>query len=607
MATFQVYVAFDANNPTGMPADFITAAFSNPSPTSFTMTFPTGYPGYTMATVGTGFTFGSDGVVTGGTITDATTQSVDHLGATAQNLYRINGMSASMATEATFGPGDGSAELRYWLGGNDTITGSSGNDTLFGAAGDDSVDGGTGVNTAAFLGNRANYTITSTATGFTVKDNLAGANNEGTDTLSNIQKFNFADVNIDPATSAFFKGPLANYTISGSSSGYTIVDTVGSEGTVSPSVGKPWHFADGSVSFVAPTSRDLTAFSGDIPQRLEKFYIAYYGRAADYGGLRYWADTLQTVLGGSQLAMAQYFGTPTQVEFTNLYGANVDNATFLDNVYQNLFNRPADSSGSTYWQGVITDKVAAGQSLDSARAEVVIQVMDGAQPADAALVAAKVTNATLMSQQIAQYDVTNVYGDANSASTFAAARAWLAGEGSSTHTASVSAVLPFDVMNIIGQDTMNTFSAGTSATLPTVATRIEPRIDTGVSLTGNAGNNILQSNSASCSLTGGGGADVFIIDKAPGAATADTITDFAPGADVLVLNHANLSAAAAGAVAATQFVTGTAATTAAQVFVYNSSTGALYFDADGSGAGAAVLVATLSNHPALTSADLWLI
>jgi Ca2+-binding RTX toxin-like protein len=38
--------------------------------------------------------------------------------------------------------------------------------------------------------------------------------------------------------------------------------------------------------------------------------------------------------------------------------------------------------------------------------------------------------------------------------------------------------------------------------------------------------------------------------------------------------------------------------------VYNSSTGQLYYDADGSGAGAAQLIATLTTHPAVAAADI---
>ena len=38
--------------------------------------------------------------------------------------------------------------------------------------------------------------------------------------------------------------------------------------------------------------------------------------------------------------------------------------------------------------------------------------------------------------------------------------------------------------------------------------------------------------------------------------------------------------------------------------VYNTSTGSLYYDADGSGAGAAQLIATFSGNPAVAATDI---
>jgi Ca2+-binding RTX toxin-like protein len=38
--------------------------------------------------------------------------------------------------------------------------------------------------------------------------------------------------------------------------------------------------------------------------------------------------------------------------------------------------------------------------------------------------------------------------------------------------------------------------------------------------------------------------------------------------------------------------------------IYNTSTGQLYYDADGSGAGASQLIATLSGAPGLTATDI---
>jgi Ca2+-binding RTX toxin-like protein len=41
--------------------------------------------------------------------------------------------------------------------------------------------------------------------------------------------------------------------------------------------------------------------------------------------------------------------------------------------------------------------------------------------------------------------------------------------------------------------------------------------------------------------------------------------------------------------------------------VYDTSTGNLYYDADGSGAGASQLIVTISGHPALTATDITVI
>jgi Ca2+-binding RTX toxin-like protein len=49
---------------------------------------------------------------------------------------------------------------------------------------------------------------------------------------------------------------------------------------------------------------------------------------------------------------------------------------------------------------------------------------------------------------------------------------------------------------------------------------------------------------------------------------------------------------------------GTVALGAADRFIYNSSTGGLLFDADGTGSLAALQIASLTNLPSLTNADI---
>jgi Ca2+-binding RTX toxin-like protein len=132
---------------------------------------------------------------------------------------------------------------------------------------------------------------------------------------------------------------------------------------------------------------------------------------------------------------------------------------------------------------------------------------------------------------------------------------------------------------------------------------------------GNASNNVINGHGGNDTLTGGGGANIFVFNTAPAANSVATITDFKSGTDVLQLDHSVFTAATIGTVSASDFVSssnaaGAVARDATDHFIYNSGTGALYYDADGSGAGAKVQIATLSApsasapHPALTAADI---
>jgi len=93
------------------------------------------------------------------------------------------------------------------LTGNDAanqIGGSDGgNDTLRGGKGDDRLEGHGGSDTAVFSGNFADYTIrySSTAGSYTVTDKVAGR--DGTDVLTGVEFFNFADGTRAASTTAF--------------------------------------------------------------------------------------------------------------------------------------------------------------------------------------------------------------------------------------------------------------------------------------------------------------------------------------------------------------------------------------------------------------------
>jgi Ca2+-binding RTX toxin-like protein len=125
---------------------------------------------------------------------------------------------------------------------------------------------------------------------------------------------------------------------------------------------------------------------------------------------------------------------------------------------------------------------------------------------------------------------------------------------------------------------------------------------------GNAGKNVLNGKAGNDVLTGLGGNDFFLFNTALNAATnVDIITDFNVAADTVRLDDAIFTALAPGVLPAGAFRIGAAAGDAGDRIIYNSATGALFYDADGSGATAAIRFATLDPGLALTNADFFVV
>ena len=130
----------------------------------------------------------------------------------------------------------------------------------------------------------------------------------------------------------------------------------------------------------------------------------------------------------------------------------------------------------------------------------------------------------------------------------------------------------------------------------------------GQTLTGQGGADTLWGAGGIDTLWGGAGADRFIF-RETGSANADSVRDWASGSDKVALDNSPMSALgatgnfASGDARFKANSTGTATDTNDRV-VYNTSTGSLYYDADGSGSGAAQLIATFSGNPAVAATDI---
>ena len=131
----------------------------------------------------------------------------------------------------------------------------------------------------------------------------------------------------------------------------------------------------------------------------------------------------------------------------------------------------------------------------------------------------------------------------------------------------------------------------------------------GNQLYGAAGNDILNGMGGNDTLNGGAGLDTFVFNTALSAmGNKDTITDFNVTDDTIQLENAIFTKLTTlGALATANFCANATgiATDSNDFICYNTTTGALSYDADGSGAGASVAFAVLGTtvHPALTAAD----
>lgn len=114
-------------------------------------------------------------------------------------------------------------------------------------------------------------------------------------------------------------------------------------------------------------------------------------------------------------------------------------------------------------------------------------------------------------------------------------------------------------------------------------------------IVGNSGNNQIEGRESSDTLTGGLGQDYFYFTTGIGS-DVDQITDFTSVDDILMLDDSIFAGVPTGFLAANAFLSGagaTSAATAAQRFIHDTTTGDVYYDADGAGGAAAVLFANV--------------
>ena len=120
---------------------------------------------------------------------------------------------------------------------------------------------------------------------------------------------------------------------------------------------------------------------------------------------------------------------------------------------------------------------------------------------------------------------------------------------------------------------------------------------------GNDGINTLDGRGGADILHGNGGADSFSFTTGLAPSNVDLIVDFVSGLDRFVLDDAIFTGLPTGALAPGAFRVGSSALDPDDRIVYDNTTGALFFDSDGSGPAAPSQFATLSGSPIVAASD----
>ena len=244
--------------------------------------------------------------------------------------------------------------------GADTITGNKYKNNIQGNAGNDIIDGGADYDIATYSGNFSDYKFTIADKKVMVKDNRLFPN-DGTDTLSNIEKLTFADKNA-LVTSKEVKainslGFQSEKVYSGKSDSYKFYDLGNDKYGVETTSGIDeltgatlLRFDDKNMNLssdIKATFDQVTGLNTDSG-KMFRLYNAAFKRLPDPNGLRYWISNFSSKKDDERTVASSFLAS---AEFKQRYGENISDSTYVNTLYKNVLERDADTGGLNYWLG----------------------------------------------------------------------------------------------------------------------------------------------------------------------------------------------------------------------------------------------------------------
>ncbi|MGJ5631155.1 beta strand repeat-containing protein [Nostoc sp. CALU 1950] len=464
--------------------------------------------------------------------------------------------------------------------GNDSLFGSSGNDTLLGGAGNDTLDGGAGIDSLDGGAGNDIYTV----------DNLSDVIVEGLNAGIDLVKSSVSWVLVDN---------LENLTLTGSSAingtGNSLNNIlIGNTGANKLSGG------DGNDSLIGGTGND-TLLGGSGNDTLDGG-VGIDSLDGGGGDDIYSVDSLSDVIveslnaGIDLVKSAVSWVLGDHLEHLTLTGSKVINGTgnSLDNILTGnggANNLSGEGGNDSLFGGSGNDTLLGGADDD---------ILDGGAGIDSLVGGAGNDIYSVDSLSDIIVEGLNAGTDLVNSSV-----SWVLGDNLENLTLTGTKVI-----NATGNSLDNILTGNSGANILSGG-------DGKDRLFGGSGNDILDGGAGDDELTGGIGRDtltggtgrdsLYLTDTRTGG--YDTITDFTVGDDTIFISKAEfgLSQSQDTVLDSGLFLLGTIATTASDRFIYNQTTGNLFFDKDGVGGTAQVQIAQFSNQAMLTNANITVI
>lgn len=457
----------------------------------------------------------------------------------------INGTGNTLSNVIT---GNAAANFLSGGGGNDRLIGGDGHDTLEGAVGNDSLFGGDGNDSASY--GRAAAAVTLNLA-LTVAQNTGGAGMDSVASIENLIGSAYNDVLTGDLNANNLAGGLGDDRLFGGNGNDTLDGGAGKD--------------------------SLTGGEG--------IDAATYASAAS------------AVTVNLSLLVAQNTGgagTDTLAGIEDLIGSTYNDAlTGTANANRIEGGNGADSitggaGADALFGGEGDDRFVVSVASDFAASEII----DGGDGIDELRFAATTASTLTLTSNVSVERV--VIGTGSAATALATA----------TTAINVNASAAAKGMTIAGNAGANTLTGSGH----------NDSIEGGAgndSLNGGVGADTLAGGLGNDTLIGGAGADVFVFNTAPNATSnKDVIVDFNSTDDNIWLAKSaltGLSSLPFGALDANAFWNAAASHDPTDRILYNQTTGALYHDADGTGAAAAVQIAQLTAGTNLTALDFFII